>query len=119
MIKPNTPTKKGFKHMETQNETKIPFKVPFELDKEAEAPAQEKPTSVLDSVENMLLKLEYLEGITQVCAVAFSTPHALEKVNEDDLENTFSSLRGQIKDLEEDTHKIIDAILKNNATLNY
>ena len=96
--------------------------IPFDFENENTNESQEstkKSISVLSSLENMRLKLEYLEGITQVCANAFSTPGALSAVNEHDLENSFLSLREQIKALENETGEIITAIVTHNAHLNY
>lgn len=104
--------------METQNTIQIPFNFDNEERKEIRENAPES-ISVLNDIEQILLKLEHLEGLTQVCANAFGTKGALESVNEHDLENTFLSLRGQIMDLEADAQIIIKAITENNARLNY
>lgn len=101
--------------METQ--IQIPF---TDEDLQAIAPDEQgERVSVLDSAEGILLKLEYLEGLTQVCASAFSTPNALSNINEKDLENVFYSIREQVLALEERTHGIINAITSHNAKLNY
>lgn len=96
--------------------------IPFDFENENTNESQEstqKSMSALNSLENILLKLEHLEGITQVCASAFSFDGALATINEHDLENTFCSLRGQIKDIEKDAQAIIDAIVTHNVHLNY
>ena len=108
-------SKKGDIIMETQ--TQIPF---TDEDLQAIAPDEQgKRVSVLDSAEDILLKLEYLEGLTRVCASAFGSSNALANVNERDLENVFYSIREQVVSLEERTHGIINAILSHNAKLNY
>ena len=96
------------------------MQVPF-TDEEPTKEREENNTGVsaLESLEQILLKLENLEGITQVCASAFSFDGALATVNEHDLESTFLSLRGQIKDLEADAQMLIKAIIDHNAHLHY
>lgn len=97
-------------------------KIPFDFDNEENNESQESTTesmSALSSLENILLKLEHLEGITQVCASAFSFDGALATVNEHDLENTFCTLRDQIKDIEKDAQAIIGAIADHKAHLHY
>ena len=92
----------------------IPFK-----DNEESASNINESISMLESLEQMQLKLEHLEGVTQVCANAFNTSGALGNVSEKDLENSFLAIREQVKALEGDTQKAITAILEQKARLNY
>ena len=72
------------------------------------------PGGTLTNLENIALKLEYLDGLTQVCANAFGSPGALGAVSEQDLQNTFLSLHEQIKALESEAHQLIDGIIDFN-----
>lgn len=76
------------------------------------------PGGTLTNLENIALKLEYLGGITQVCANAFGAPGALGAVNEQDVQNTFLSLHEQFKALEKEAHQIIDGIIDHNKQQN-
>lgn len=97
-------------------------KIPFDFDNEENNERQEsapESISALNSLEQILLKLEHIEGLTQVCANAFGIPGALENVNEHDLEGAFLSIREQIKDLEADTQITIKEIVEHKAHLYY
>ena len=76
------------------------------------------PGGTLTNLENLAMKLEYLEGITQVCANAFGSPGALGAVNEQDVQNAFLSLHEQVTALENEAHQIIEGIMDYNKQPN-
>ena len=78
-----------------------------------------KTISALATLEKLQQKVEHLEGAAQVCANAFNHKGAMGDCSEKDLENAFLSFHDQAEEIGQEIQALIEAIMKNKATLYY
>lgn len=73
--------------------------------------------NVSSELEDILLKLEYLEGTTRVCASAFENGSAFSNTNPREVSNTFYLIHSQVNDIALRVGALNDAIMANNAVI--
>lgn len=68
-------------------------------------------TNISENLENVIIKLDSLQGITRVCTVAFQQKEAFAALNAEEVSNTFENINSQVIDVSNDLRSLLNEIL--------
>lgn len=66
-------------------------------------------------LENIRLQLEYVTGVSKVCAVAFDYRNSYESISEEETANAFYSINAQLKEVTDEVNALISMMFHDGA----